>query len=226
MSLSDWMNKYKRWAEYMNSLSNTNITALTKQVWVFFQVSGCHVKFTRDSKERMHKITPYHHYYWQLKAFAFQPVQQYLKQHAWHLRVYAICWCFLKRSKLSEHWPFQCLPFMHVYLPQLCLPTVSVDTLSSALLRLSFLTSLWCFFLTRGWRLTYRTGWTTHAPMTKGVSTTMMKMPQWVRVTLRLTDMGLMSTMTTINSNLTHSGWRGLFLHQPPVFILREYSPW
>lgn len=60
------------------------------------------------------------------------------------LGVYAICCCLLKRPKLSKHWPFKCLPFMHVYLPQLCLLTVSVDTLSAALLRMSFLTSHVC----------------------------------------------------------------------------------
>lgn len=61
------------------------------------------------------------------------------------------------------------------------------------------------FFLTRGWRLTCRTGWTRHALVTKGASTTMMKTPPSARVTRALTDMELMSTTTIINSGRTNT---------------------
>lgn len=123
---------------------------------------------------------------------------------------YAICCCVLKRPKLSKHWPFQCLPFMHLFLPQLCLLTVSVGSLSAASMYISLRfveaefpnkSRLWCFSITRGWRLTCRTGWTRHAPVTKGVSITMMKIPPSARVTPVPTDTELMSTTTTINSS-------------------------
>ncbi|MEQ2161907.1 hypothetical protein GOODEAATRI_014487 [Goodea atripinnis] len=59
-----------------------------------------------------------------------------------------------------------------------------------------------CLFVTRGWRLTCSTGWTTPAPMTRVVSITMMKtLPSAHGL---LTGTGQMSTMTTINTAHTH----------------------
>lgn len=57
------------------------------------------------------------------------------------------------------------------------------------------------FSLTRGWRLTCHTGWTTRAPMIRAVSTTTMKTPLLARAIQALTDTAPTSTMTIINTN-------------------------
>lgn len=141
-------------------LSHTNITTLTESVSVVFQVSDCHVEFTRDSEEwrediirkdknrsGVHDITPYRHHFWQLKAFFSRCSRVSQTAQCMTICVYAICCRFLKRPKLWKRWPFQRLSFMHVYLPQLCLLTdtdaadkVSTETVS--LRFVSFLTSL------------------------------------------------------------------------------------
>lgn len=105
------------------------------------------------------------------------------------------------------------------------------------LLRLSFPNEsrLWCFSIPRGWRLTCHTGWTKHAPVTRGVSITMMKTPPSAHVTPVLTDTERMSTTTTIKSSRTQTragasvnGQRALFLHFSPssAFFYREHSLW
>lgn len=137
--------------------------------------------------------------------------------------------------KLWKHWLFfQHLPFMHVYLAQLRLWTVLAGTLSAASVSVSFRfveaespneSRLCCFFLPRGWRLTCHTGWTTLAPMIKGVSTTMTKTPPSARATPVLTDTEPMSTTTTINYHRRLWTVQGFScLSQSPAFSFRDHS--
>lgn len=151
----------------------------------------------------------------------FQPLQQYFSNSPMHdtfglmpfavpslkgqscqsIGLFNVCLSCMSICHSCACWQSQWAPY------QLPLCPLAWD-----LLRLSFPNEsrLWCFSIPRGWRLTCHTGWTKHAPVTKGVSITMMKTPPLAHVTPVLTDTERMSTTTTIKSSRTQTTGRCL----------------